>query len=117
HLARMAAVLDELGEEGGLIRGVRERGGRTDQVRKRRRVEDRLGPGIALRDVDDVAMDIVDRSPNKLSEIRSQDRRAGRRGYTLDRGNLLVELFNDDLCVQIGEIVDLRRCRTQHLLY
>ena len=62
-------------------------------------------------------MDIVDRTPDKLAEIRAQDQRAGCRGCTLDRGDLLVELIDDDLCVQIGEIVDMRRCRPQHLLY
>src|SRR5438874_2633223 len=71
HLPEMATVLDELSEEGRLCRVVVERDGRGRQVRKRRRVEDRLDPGIALRDVDDVAMDIVDRTPDKLSEIRA----------------------------------------------
>ena len=116
HLPEMVTVLDELSEEGRLLRVVLEWDGRGRQVRKRRRVEDRLDPGIALRDVDDVAMDIVDRTPDKLPEIRAQDRRSGCRGCTLDRGDLLVELIDDNLCVQTGEIVDLRRCRTQHLL-
>ena len=69
HLPEMATVQDELSEEGRLYRVVLERGGRGRQVRKRRRVEDCPHPDIALRDVDDVAMNIVDRTPDILAEI------------------------------------------------
>src|SRR5438045_5326953 len=113
----MVTVLDELSEERGLLRVVLEWGGRCGQTRKRRRVEERLHARITLRDVDNVAMDVVDRTSDELAEIGSQDRRAGRRVRTLDRGNFLVELIDDDMGVQVGEVVDLGICRTQHLLH
>ena len=53
-------------------------------------------------------MDIIDRPSDKLSEIGSQDERAGRRVRVFDRGNFLVELIDDDVRVQIGEVVTLR---------
>src|SRR5262249_6282608 len=77
----------------------------------------RLNTGVTLRDVDDVAVDVVDGASDKLPEIRSQDQGAGRRVRVLDGSDLFVELIDDDVGMQIGEIVDLRRCRAQHLLY
>ncbi|TMJ50219.1 MAG: hypothetical protein E6G85_18805 [Alphaproteobacteria bacterium] len=88
------------------------------QGRQRRRVEQRLNAGIALGDIDNVAMDIVDRAPNKLSEIGSERQRArGRRIRVLDRCDLLIELIDDDVGVQIGEVVDRGVRRAQHLLH
>src|SRR5262249_20316210 len=78
HLPEMVAVLDPLGDEGGLLRVVMERRGRQVQVRQRRGVEDRLHARVALRDIDDVAMDVVDGAPDKLPEIGSENQRAGR---------------------------------------
>jgi hypothetical protein len=117
HLPQMVTVLDELGQERRLCCIVVERRRRGVQRRKRRRVEQRLHARIALGDVDDVAMNVVDRAPDILAEVGSQDRRAGRRIDILDRCDLFVKLIDDDMHVQIGEIVDLRICRTQLLLY
>ena len=60
----------------GLVRVVVERRGGGVQVRQRRRVEDRLHACVALRDVDDVAMDVVDRTPDELPEVGSERQRA-----------------------------------------
>src|SRR5882757_7266381 len=84
---------------------------------ERRRVEERLHTRIALRDINNVPMDIIDRTPDKLPKIRSQYQRARWRARVLDRCDLFIELIDDDMRVQIGEVVDLRRCRAQHLLY
>jgi hypothetical protein len=114
----MVAVLDPLRDEGRLLRIVVERRGGSVQVRQRRRIEDRLHACVALSDVDDVAMDVVDRTPDKLSEVGSERQRARRRSIrVLDGGDLFIELVDDDLGVQIAEIVDLGNCRGQHLLH
>ena len=117
HLPKMITVLDPLRDKGGLVCTVME--GRRGGVdgRKRRRVEQRLHTRIALGDVDNVPMDIVDRTPDKLSEIGSQYQGARWRVRVLDGCDLLVELIDDHLRVQIGEVVDRRNCRLQHLLY
>ena len=108
RLPEMVAVLDPSRDEGRLGRVVEERHGGKVQGQKRCRVEQRLNARIALRDVDDVPMDIIDRPSDKLSEIGSQDERAGRRVRVFDRGNFLVELIDHDVRVQIGEVVTLR---------
>src|SRR4030081_3970366 len=84
---------------------------------ERRRVEQRLHTRVALSDIDNVPMDIIDRTPNELSEIRSQYQRARWRVRVLDGCDLLIELIDDDLRVQIGEVIDRGNCRLQHLLY
>src|SRR6266436_4879545 len=114
----MVAVLDPLRNKGRLVCTVMEgcRGGVNG--RERRRVEQRLNTRIALSDIDNVPMDIIDRTPNKLSEICSQCQRA--RCWSvrvLDGRNLLIELIDDDVSVQIGEVIDIGICRAQHLLY
>ena len=116
HLPKMVTVLDPLGNKGRLGCVVMERCRRGVHGRERRRVEQRLNARIALSDIDDVAMDIIDRAPDKLSEIRSQYQRAGWRVRVLDRCDLFIELIDDDVGVQIREVIDLGRCRTQHLL-
>ena len=117
-LAEMIAVLDELGEGRGLVGAVMERRGRRVERRQRRRVEQRLHASVALGDIDDVAMDVVDRPPDKLSEVGSQRQRARCRSIRiLDRCDLFIELVDDDVGVQIGEVVDLGVRRAQHLLH
>ena len=71
HLPKMVTVLDPLRDKRGLVGGVVERRGGGVNGRQRRRVEQRLNAGIALGDIDDVAMDIVDRAPDELSEVGS----------------------------------------------
>ena len=111
-LAEMVAVLDPLRDEGRLVRVVVERRGGGVQVRQRRRIEHRLHACVALRDIDDVAMDVVDRTPDELPEIGSERQRARGRGIrVLDGSDLFIELIDDDLGVQIAEIVDLGNCR------
>src|SRR5205814_9627124 len=56
--------------------------------------------------------------PVELSEICPPCQRARRgRIRVLDRRNLFIELIDDDLRVQIGEVIDLGNCRGQHLLH
>ena len=63
-------------------------------------------------------MDVVDRTPDKLPEICSDCQRSRCRGVrVLDGCDLFIELIDDDLGVQIGEVVDLGNCRAQHLLH
>jgi hypothetical protein len=53
-----------------------------------------------------------------LSEVRSGRQRAGCWSVgVLDGRNLLIELVDDDVGVQIGEVVDLGIRRAQHLLH
>ena len=85
--------------------------------RERRRVEQRLHTRIALSDIDNVPMDVVDRTPDKLSEIGSQYQCARWRVRVLDGCDLLIELIDDHLRVQIGEIIDRGNRRLQHLLH
>src|SRR5215471_20553231 len=61
-------------------------------------------------------MDIIDRTPNILSEIRSQYQRTRWRIRVLDRRDLFIKLINDDMRVQIGEVIDLGYGCAQHLL-
>ena len=117
RLAEMVAVLDELREERRLRVIVVERRRRRVQRRKRCRIEDRLHARVALRDVDDVAMDVVDRTPDKLPEVGSERQRACRRVRILDGGDLFIELVDNDLGVKSAEVVDLRDRRAQHLLH
>src|SRR3981081_4421550 len=102
----MVAVLDPLRNKGRLVCTVMEgcRGGVNG--RERRRVEQRLHARIALSDIDNVPMDSVDRTPNKLSEIGSQYQGARWRVRILDGCNLLIELIDDHLRVQIEEVID-----------
>jgi hypothetical protein len=113
----MVTVLDPLSDKGRLVRTVMERCRGGVQGWERRRVEQRLNTGVALSNINNVPMDIIDRTPNKLSEICSQYKRAGWRVHVLDGCNLFVELIDDDVRVQIGEVIDLGICRAQHLLY
>ena len=113
----MIAVLNPLRHKGGLVGAVVEWRGRGVEGRQRRRIEQRLDTRIALGDVDDIAMNIVDRASDELSEIGAQHQRAGRRVGVLHGSDFFVELIDDDLGVQIGEVVDLRNCRSQHLLH
>jgi len=87
------------------------------QGRERRRVKQRLHAGVALSNVNDVPMDIIDRTPDILSEICSQCKRARWGARILDGCNLFIELIDDDVRVQIGEVIDRGVCRAQHLLY
>src|SRR4030081_4060167 len=84
---------------------------------ERRRVEQRLHTRVALSDIDNVPMDIIDRTPNELSEIGSQYQCSRWRVRVLDGCDLLIELIDDHLRVQIGEVIDRGNCRLQHLLY
>src|SRR5712664_4821014 len=102
----MVAVLDPLRDKGRLVGTVMERRRGGVKGRQRRRIEQRLHTRVALRDIDDVPMDIIDRTPDKLSEIGSQYQGARWRVRVLDRCDLLIELIDDDLCVQIAEIID-----------
>ena len=116
-LTEMVAVLDPLRDECCLVRTVVERCRRGIEGRERRRVEQRLHTRIALSDIDNVPVDIVDRAPDKLSEICSQYRRSRWRVYVLDGCDLFIKLIDYDVGVQIGEVVDLGIRRAQHLLY
>src|SRR5262249_45851091 len=100
------AVLDPLRDESRLVGIVVERRGGSVQDRQRRRVEQRLNTGVALRDVDDIAVDVVDGASDELSEIRSQYQGASRRIRVLDGGDLLIVFIDDDVGMQMGEIVD-----------
>src|SRR4051812_1315879 len=113
----MVTVLNPLGDKGGLIRVVQKRCRGSVKSRQRRRVEQRLNSFIALGDIDDVSMDVVDRTADKLSEVCPQCEGARRRVRGLDRRNLFIELIDDDLSMQVSEVVDLRYCGAQHLLY
>ena len=53
-----------------------ERCGGGVEGRERRRVKQRLHTHVALSDVNNVPMDIIDRTPDILSEICSQCERA-----------------------------------------
>ena len=118
HLSKMVTVLDPLSDKGRLVRTVMERRRRCVEGWERRRVEQRLHTRVALSDIDDVPMDVIDRTPDKLSEICPQCQRARRgRVRVLDRRNLFIELIDDDLHVQISEVVDLGQCCAQHLLH
>jgi hypothetical protein len=75
-LSQMVAVLDPLRDEFRLVGTVVERCGGRVQGRKRRRIEQRLNPGVTLGDIDDVAMDVVDRASDILSEVRSRPMRS-----------------------------------------
>src|SRR5262249_20392739 len=76
-LAEMVAVLDPLRDERRLVRAVVERRGGRVQGRQRRRVEDRLHARVALGDIDDVAMDVVDRTPKNWPGVRPKRGWAG----------------------------------------
>ena len=118
HLSEMVAVLDPLRNESGLRRIIVERCSRGVERRQRRRIEQRLHTRVALRDVDNVPVDVVDRTPDILSEVRSRRQRAGCWSVgVLDGRNFLIELIDDDVGVQIGEVVDLGIRRAQHLLH
>ena len=107
RLPEVIAVLDPLRDEGRLLGIVVKRRRRGIQGRKRRRIEQRLDARVTLGDVDDVAMDVVDRPPDELSEIGAQYQGAGRRVRVLDRCDLFGELVDDDVHVEIGQVVDL----------
>src|SRR5882762_4344636 len=107
----MVTVLDPLRDKGGLVHSVMERCRGGVHSRERRRVEQRLHTRIALGDIDNIAMDIIDRTPNKLSEICSQYQGARWRVRVLDGCDLLIELIDDHLRMQIGEVVDRGNCR------
>src|SRR5215831_16026788 len=117
HLPKMVAVLDPLSNKGCLVCIVMERCRGGVQVWQRRRIEQRLNTRVALSDIDNVPMDIVDRTPNKLSEICSQYQRARWRVRVLDGCDLFIELIDDDVRVQIGEVIDCGICSPQHLLH
>src|SRR5712664_2831222 len=109
----MVAVLEPFRDKGGLVGTVMERCRGGVKGRKRRRVEQRLHTRIALSDIDNVPMDIIDRTLNKLSEIGPQYQGARWRVRVLDRCDLLIELIDDHLRVQIGEVIDRRNRRLQ----
>src|SRR5712664_4959785 len=90
HLPKMVTVLDPLSNKGRLVCTVVERRRGGVKGRERRRVEQRLHARVALSDIDNVPMDIIDRTPNELSEICSQCQCARcRRVRVLDRCDLL----------------------------
>src|SRR3981189_3101322 len=113
----MVAVLDPLRNKGRLVCTVVERRRGGVNGRERRRVEQRLHARDALSYINNVPMDVIDTTPNELSEIRSQYQRARWRVRGLDGCNLLIELIDDHLRVQIREVIDRGNCRRQHLLY
>src|SRR5712672_3790171 len=113
----MVAVLDPLRNKGRLVCTVMERCRGGVNGRERRRIEQRLHARVALSDIDNVPMDIVDRTPNKLPEIGSQYQGARWRVRVLDGCNLFIEQVDNDLRVQIGEVIDRGNSRGQHLLH
>ena len=117
RLPKVVTVLDPLSKEGRLGCIVMERCSRGVQVWEGRWVKYRLKTGVALSDVDNVPLDVIDRTADVLAEICPQYWGIDWRVCILDRCNLFVELIDDDVRVQIGEIVDPRHCIGQHLLH
>ena len=78
-------------------------------------VKQRLHTRVAFSDVNDVPMDIIDRRRHMSNLF--QCKRARRSARILDGCNLFIELIDDDVRVQIGEVIDRGVCRAQHLLY
>src|SRR5215470_4260096 len=108
RLPEMITVLDPLSDKFRLVCIVMERCSGGVQGWERRRVKQRLNTRIALSDINNIPVDIIDRTPNKLSEICSRRNCAGCWSVrVLDGRNLFIELIDDDMRVQIGKVIDL----------
>src|SRR5689334_20595807 len=87
------------------------------QGRQWSRVEHRLQRRVTLGNINDVAMDVVNRTTDKLTQVSAEDRGTNRRVGVLDGSNLLGKLVGNDLGVQGCEVGNVWKGRFQSLLH